>query len=367
MMISRVTEVEVLAHCRETLGISNNQDVSIDEALLTALARRSAGIHCPCSRSTIRNSLIECTQALPNNYDSDSFPEAIDDVIEALIGGDLLELEDVVIDDSNVGQTWVFAAPPRFVVRPSGSVFVFGIVPDQNDFLPSTLAERVFQRGFTRLIEPKSGEDLPGKLLEIGLQKLSERTWLKYPRTEDPAEMLDRHQQLLTDSPPVAEVPELKILDPARSITYYRRRWADPKDQNGVFIARRPQEYGARLWCLVELKNGQPVRLLDLPIENSRWRGCDSAWYLQAAIDHCRGVPQRYRRRIDGDDIRLDFFSPLPQWSERRLMLIGRSVPPDECLLSYVIPANEADAEEEFLKKNLWLSLDDESAKEHSP
>lgn len=367
-MISRVTKTEVLAHCRETLGIFNNQDVSIDEALLTDLVRRSAGIHCPCSRSTLRHSILECTKSLPTIYESASFPEAIDDVIEALIvGGDLLELDDDVIDDSNVGQPQVALAPPGFVVRKSGSVFLFGIVPDQDTFLPSTLAERVLQRGFTRLIEPKPGEDISGELLELGLQKRPERAWVKCPKTEDSADLLARHQRLLADGPPSSEIPDLKILDSTRPVTCYRGRWTEPTAQHGDFVARRPQEYGAPIWCLVKLEDGQPVRLLDLPLKHSRWRGCDVAWYLQSAIDHCRGAPQRYRRRIDGDDIRLDFFSPLPQWSERRLMLIGRSVPPDECLLSYVIPENEADAEEEFLKKNLWLSLDDESAKEHSP
>ena len=42
-------------------------------------------------------------------------------------------------------------------------------------------------------------------------------------------------------------------------------------------------------------------------------------------------------------------------------MNLGTSVPPDACLFSYVVPANEADAEEAFLQQNLWLSRDDGS------
>lgn len=359
-MIARVSPTDVLAGCRQTLGISDNLDTGLDAATLAALGRRSAGIHCPCSRATLRASLLECTDGLP--ADHDSLPDAVDDAIEALIvGGDLLELNDVVIDDSDVRQTWVFAAPPSFVVRPSGSVFLLGIVPDQDAFLPSTLTGRILTRGYTRVLEPQPGEDLPRQLRELGLQQLSDHAWLKSPRTEDPADMLSRHRRLLTSQPPITEVRDIQILDSARPVTYYRGRWSNPTDQEGTFIARRPQEFGAPIWCLVELRESEPVRVLDLPLARTRWRGCDTAWHLQAAIDHCRGAPQRYRRRTDGDGVRFDFFSPLPQWSERRLMNLGKSVPRDACLFSYVVPANEADTEETFLKRNLWLSRDDGS------
>ena len=359
-MIARLTATDVLTSCRRTLGVLGNSDVAIDDAVLAALARRSAGIHCPCSRATLRASLLQCIHGLPSSFESSS--EAVDDAIEALIvGGDLLELDDVAIDDSDVKQTWVFAAPPSFVIRPSGAAFLFGVVPDQDTFLPSTLNERVLQRGYTRVLEPKPEEDLARQLRELGLQQLSDRAWLKTPRTENPTDMLRRYERLLAEGAPITEIRDVQILDSARPVTYYRGRWASPTDHDGIFVARRPQEFGSPTWCLVELRDGKPVRLLDLPVTRTRWRACDAAWHLQAAIDHCRGTPQRYRRRIDGNGIRFDFFSPLPQWSQRRLMNLGKSVPPDACLCSYVVPANEADAEEAFLQQNLWLSPDDAS------
>ena len=275
-MIARVTATDVLAGCRHTLGMPSGQNVVLDDALLAALTRRSAGIHCPCSRATLRASLLECLHGLPTDYDS--LPEAVERVIEALIvSGDLLELADVVIDDSDVRQTWVFSAPPSFVVRPSGSAFLLGIVPDQDSFLPSTLTGRVLPRGYTRVLEPLPGEDLPRQLRELGLQQLSDSAWLKSPRTEDPADLLGRHQRLLASQPPITGIPDVQILDSARPVTYYRGRWTDPKDQEGMFVARRPQEFGAPIWCLVELKGGEPIRLLDLPLARTRWRGCDAA------------------------------------------------------------------------------------------
>ena len=298
--IARVTATEVLAGCRDTLAVPDNGGATLDEDLIATLARRSAGIHCPCSRATLRTSLLECMYGLPTNYDS--LPAAINDAIEALIvGGDLLELADVVIDDSDVKQTWVFAAPPSFVIRPSGSVFLLGIVPDHDTFLPSTLAGRVLQRGYTRVLEPEPGEDLPCQLRELGLQQLSNSAWLRSPRTEDPTDMLSRHQQLLASQPPITGIPDIQILDSARPVTYYRGRWTDPTNHDGMFIARRPQEFGSPIWCLVELREGEPVRLLDFPLARTRWRGCDAAWYLQAAIDHCRGhsstLPSNRQRR----------------------------------------------------------------------
>ena len=357
-MIARISATEVLASCRRTLGVPDDQEAGLDDAMLAALARRSAGVHCPCSRATLRASLVECMRALPANYES--LPDAVDDAIEALIvGGDLLELNDVVTEVSDVAQTWVFAAPPGFVLRPSGSAFLFGIVPDQDTFLPSPFASRVLQRGFARLLESRPDEDLARELRELGLQQLSDRAWLRSPRPQDPAEMINRYQRLLADQPPVTAIRDLQILDSSRPVTYYRGRWVDPTDHDGSFVARRPQEFGAPIWCLVDLRNGDPVRLLDLPLARTRWRGCDSAWHLQMAIDHNRGTPELYRRRVDRDTVRFDFFSPLPQWSQRRLMILGRPIPRDRCLFSYLLPADEADAEEAFLQESLWLSRSD--------
>lgn len=354
MVIARVAAHEVLAGCRQTLGLSANQEPFADDFLLVGLLRRSAGIHCPCSRATLRASLLESLHYLPTN--GGLLADRLDAAIEALtIGGDLLELNDVVTDDSAVKGTWVFAAPPSFVVRPSGGVFLFGVVPDQDAFLPLSLASRVTHEGFTRMIAPEPGEDLAAELREQGLQQLSESAWLKCPKAEPAANMLSRFKRYLAVQPPAGTVSDLEILDPVRSVAHYQGRWAAPKDQSGIFIARRPQEFGAPLWCFVALEGGAPVRLLDLPPERTRWRGCDMAWHLQMAVDYCRHNPQRYRRRVEHDGIRFDFFSSLPQWSQRRLMIFGQTMPRKNSLMSYCLPPAEAQTEEQFLQERLWL------------
>lgn len=354
-MITEIKSNDVLIGCRQTLGLSENHRETLDEVLLAALLRRSAGIHCPCSHTTLRASLLESLTYLSEG--KQTLSERIDTIIEGLIvGGDLLELNDVATDDPEVKGTWVFAAPPSFVVRPSGSIFLLGIVPDQDTFLPHSLASRISYEGFTRTIVQEPDEDLVTELHEHGMQKLSESAWLKPPAAERPKAMLDKYKRKLGLQPPSSAVQDLQILDQTKLVTYYRGRWTTPRSQTGIFIIRRLQEFGAPLWCFAELAAGSVVRILDLPLRKTRWRGCDVAWHLQMAIDFCSQTPQRYRRQDVGNGVRLDFFSPLPQWAQRRLMILGRPSRPEQSLMSYWLPSTEAESEERFLQEQLWLS-----------
>ena len=360
-MIERVMASDVLAGCRHTLGLPDQGDRPLDDILLAALVRRSAGIHCPCSGATLRASVLDCTDALA--ADDANRSQRVDDTIEALtVGGDLLELDDVVTEDSDVRQTWVFAGPPGFVIRPNGTAFIFGVVPDQDAFLPAFLGTRVLYAGFTRSIEPRADEDLADELRAQGLQQLSNDAWIKNPRPELPNDMLRRVNRHLARQSPIVTIDNLKILDSVRPVTYYPGRWVAPTNQTGMFVARRPQEFGASMWCLVRLEGGVPVRLLDFPFEKTRWRACDTAWHLQMATDHCRHYPQQYRRRVEtNSSIRFDFFSPLPLWAQRRLMVLGSPKDPEKCLLSYTVPNGQAKTEEAFLRNRLWLSPTEDS------
>ncbi len=354
-MITKVEPRDVLGECRQVLGLKEDPQAPVDDVLLAALARRAAGIHCPCSRSTLRASLLECLQFLVS--DEELPPERIDSVIEDLIVfGDLLELNDVAAEDPDAKGTWVFAASPGFVLRPSRDIFLFGIVPDQDVFLPEHLGLRVRHESFTRVITPKENEDLVAQLSEQGLRSFSEAEWLKKPEKEAPEKMLSRFEQKLRSQPPSGGIEDLKILDPEKPVNYYKGRWTALRDQTGDFVARRPQEFGAQIWCFVEMEAGGVSRLLDLPVEKSGWRGCDEAWHLQMAIDRCRGEPQLYRRCPDAKGVRLDFFSPLPKWSQRRLAIFGSPLPRQKSLMSYLLPRSEAETEERFLKEYLWLS-----------
>lgn len=355
-MIDRISTQEVLAGLYQTIGIPNQSENVVSDQLLAGLLRRCAGIHCPCSRVTLRKSILECLQNLTEEEEISS--ERVDETIEGLIvGGDLLELNDIVVEDSKASGTWVFAAPPSFVVRKNGDIFLFGIVSDQDAFLPSYLSKLITFNRYTRVIASQPDLDTPLELREQGLQQISEEAWLKCPTPESAQSLIDRFEGFLYDQPPAGHISDLRILDRERPVSYYKGRWTSPKSQSGIYIARRPREFGTPIWCLTSMDNGEVTRFLDLPHDNTRWRGCDVAWHLQMAIDSLRGLPQQYRRTVVEKEIRIDFFSPIPQWFQRRLMLFGRQVDSDRSLLSYLLKPADAQTEEKLLQQSLWLVL----------
>jgi len=360
MAIIEVSGAELLASTRRGLELPDSSTGLIDAPFLASLQRRAAGILCPCSPSTLISSLVDSIEGLVS--DSGALRTAAEATLETLIvSGDLLELNQVATDDPSVKGTWLFAAPPAFIHRVnSGSVFLIGIAPDDASPIPESLKTRIRYQGSLRLLIPEPNEDLPRMLREFGLVQLSEQSWLKLPRPETAAAQLDRYERLLAEQPPSGQVSDLLVLESSRSPLYYKRRWVVPRKENGTFVARRPQAHGADLWGFARLVGGSLAQFLDFPPKHTRWRGCDIAWHLQMAIDHCRGTPQQYRQRESSGGVILDFFSPLPMWSERRLSLIGRRVDPAQCLCSYWVPDNESDAEGAFLQERLWLTRKDD-------
>lgn len=363
MVISVVSSREILQRSRESLGLESCTGGSVDNALAAGLIRHAAGFLCPCSPGTLRTTVLESLQYLADD-DPDELAEKIDDAVEGLvIGGDLLELNQVTSVDPSVLGTWLFAAPPSFITRPSGSIFLTGIVADRDTYLPQALMSRIQHDGYTRAIMPTPQENLTEELAAFGLQELQQNNWLRTPKTQSAKKVFTELRTKLGVQGRSGQISELRIIDPTQPVSYYNGRWTAPKQHTGIFVGRRPQEYGAPLWCCVELENGEAKKLLDFPLPRSRWRGCDDAWRLQMAIDSYKDNPQHYRIRRNGDYAFIDFFSPIPSWAERRLMIFGRHAKPEKCLLSYRIPLAELNTEEDFLGKHLWLSpVEDQSA-----
>ena len=356
MVVQQIEAAEVVSFSRRALALPGAAGVH-DEAFLAALVRRAAGILCPCSDRTLFRGVLESLEHLAD--DTERLIADVETAVEkAMISGDLLELSQVTTDDPAAKGTWVFAAPPTFVVRPNGSVFLMGITPDEPSPLPPSLSARIVPHRHYRLIHPQPSENLPLILRELGVLELSEQSWLKLPKEETARNFRDRLERELRTQTASGSVADLLILDSARDPSYYRGRWLAPKRETGCFVARRPQAYGAPLWGFALLTEGALDKFLDFPFRRDRWRGSDFAWHLQMAIDSCRGVPQKYRRRLTAEGTCLDFFSPLPLWAERRLAIIGRPVERERCLFTYQIAEPELAAEEEFLQKRLWLSND---------
>jgi hypothetical protein len=353
MVIEQISREGVLNASRETLGLSPSV-FPIDDPLLAALLRRAAAILCPCSPATIINSVLDALQYLVE--DRSSVEDRLADLTDKLVvTGDLLELNQVTTDDPDVKGTWLFAAPPSFVARPDGTIFLLGLATDEVTPLPASFAENVVHEGVVRVLVPEVTEDARAVLRDLGWLELPAASWLKGPKPEPAAQMRDFVLRKLEEQPPSGAIIDLMILDASRDARYYSRRWVKPTDQTGHFVGRRPQAHGAPLWGLVALTNGVPTKFLDLPLKGTRWRGCDVAWHLQMAIDDGLGRPQIYRRRDTTGGILLDFFSPLPLWATRRLAVLGHPAPPEYCLFTYWLPSREADSEETFLRDRLWL------------
>ncbi|SEM24863.1 hypothetical protein SAMN05443999_1178 [Roseovarius azorensis] len=362
-MIAEISRQDVITQCRSALGIEPH-NAAVDDAFLAALLRRTAGMLCPCSRTALRAAIVESLSSL---HDLDDLPSRIEELTDELIVvGDLLELTDVTTAETDAKGTWVFAAPPAFVERKSGSVFLTGIVPDHDSVLPESLGSRVVYSRNTRYIEPQSEEDLAELLASEGLARLPENAWLKAPKTQTASANLEKAMQRLVSEPTCAQITGLEIIDPETRPTYYRGRWTAPKSQSGTYVSRRPQEFGAPIWCFAELQAGLLVRIIDLPLGTYRWRACDAAWHLQMAIDQENGRPQRYRITDLGNICRLDFFSPLPLWAERRLLVLGEKRPGEKSLFAFEIPTAEIREEEDFLQTNLWLVREDDTGEGRS-
>ncbi|MBL8688959.1 MAG: hypothetical protein JNL04_07655 [Rhodospirillaceae bacterium] len=354
-MITEVVPQQVLHTAITTLGLSTPVTEALDDSFLAAQLRRAAGILCPCPRATLVTAVTNSLAGLVAK--DDGLADRLVSLIDHLtVVGDLLELSQVTIDNPNAKATWAFPAPPRFVKRRSGSIFILGITPDEATPLPLPLSRRVVHEGLVRTIIPEGSEDLRETLSALGLREVPETNWLRSPKPQKAADYLRDMTERLKQSAPSGDIEGLLVLDVGPRVNRYNERWISASRQSGQYIARRPQMYGAPLWGFVDLAEGRPRYLLDFPIKGFRWRGCDAAWHLQMAIDYTRGFPQLYRTRPAPGGAVLDFFSPLPQWAERRLALLGRPAPREKCLFSYWMPGSELEAEEAFLKERLWLT-----------
>jgi hypothetical protein len=346
---------EVQAQKTAELGLDPTLlDLTSIEALSAAI-RRAASYLCPCTGPTLARSVVQPLRGLID--DLGAVKESVEETLEALIAhGDLLEHRPVDAAQNQQAGSQLYAAPPSFVPRSSGGVILLGVVSDQLYALPAELEARIEYSTYVRRLQPKAGEILRDELLHHGLLELSSAAWLRSPRPEGSWQYLARINRLLDAVQPSRDVPGLILLDSDRPVRYYRGRWDEPRSQSGRFVARRTQAYGAPLWCYVEMKEGRPERLIDLPISVGRLRGCDEAWHLQMAIDAHRGSPQRFRIAPGprGSQV-FQLFSPVPMWARRRWDAVGEPIPSSGCLFAYRLLNPEVVEEARFAHEVLWL------------
>jgi hypothetical protein len=342
---------ELLKTTGEALGLA--AATSASELLKPAL-RRAAFILAPASRADLIRFVAEPLALLGVARD------LVEETLEELITyGDILEMRKLDSDDWDAPPYVLRPAPPSFVQRPDGTIIILGIAGALPTPLTAELAQRVEARGPVRVLAEEDDRSLTAHLRLLGLTALSESAWLRMPTAETAHNHLHRWtQQLSAVEETPGGIPDLEILDFTRPIRFYAGRWAAPgASTTGTFIARRPQLFGARLWSIVEFNQGIARRLIDFYEDEERQRPCDIAWRIQAAIDAINGRPQQVRVRPASSGCTFDFFSPLPAFAERRLILTGNKTPGVRCLYSFQMEDRHVAAERAALETHLWMQF----------
>lgn len=357
-MLALTTPKEVISLLQASLGVAGARVVQVNDTLMAAILRRLSDYTCPCAPSVLAGVALAAIQPLGAATTSDLKNQIEESIENLLISGDLLELSRVSVYDREDKESWLFVAPPSFVKRPSGRIYIFGIAPDDVPFLPDSLASRVHYVKAARFIDPEEGELLADILSSFGLREISNQAWIYSPKLESAQAYLQIIKLRISSEEKSGDIPGLTIIGHSIRQVAYRERWKSPQSDTGIFVARRPQAYGAPIWGVAELKDGITTKFLDLPFKESRLRGCDMAWRIQLALDRVNGTPATYRCERESNGWLLHLSFPIPLWAQRKLSFIGSQNSNDLLAqpFSFWIPDTELLTEQQFLNDFLWFS-----------
>lgn len=364
MTINRLDPSEVSATAVRVLGLEDAFVDLFSAVGLCASLRRAASFLCPTSPRRLVDAVVDVL--VPLGVHSSEMRDKLMEYVELLTSaGDFLELRESADGESRL----LFLGPPSYVQRQPGSYLLLGVRPYGASLVdPGELGDAIAYEEHTRtiLLDPKSADNV---LMESGLVHITSEQWIGTPRRESYASVLQPIRERLHANRVPGQIHDLEIIDSTRSVRYYKGRWrpANASD-SGLAIGRRPQTYGAPIWCALLFDQGITQAVLDLPIESTTTPAWDEARRLQAALDAERGRPQQYRVRGGGNSEEtsvIDLFSPLPTWAERYLQLVGQPVQKSKAaLFSYRAPHAVVDEIERLLNESLWMVEADEDVNE---
>lgn len=357
MTIRQIGRDEVAGRAVSLLGLDDSTIDLLSVEGLCASLRRAASFLCPASPRQIVDAVLDALEPLGVDLERDQVNAALD----ALVGiGDLLELR-----PSDAKTRLLFLGPPSYVERQPGSYLLLGIRHNANPILDEQMVgAAVTYEAHTRLVELDT--DAADEMLAAGgLHRLTREQWTKTPRMMAADTVIEQVRRQLTTHRMPGRVSGLTLIDSAAPVRYYKGRWRDPvASDHGIFVGRRPQAFGAPVWCVVDLTDGVPQAVLDLPVDSAVAPGWDDARRVQAALDAHRGSPQVFRARPAGQrdsDLIFDFFGPLPSWAERYLDLVGLPVSRSQgALFSYRVREDARGDLTLFLSRSLWMQVTEE-------
>jgi hypothetical protein len=357
MGVERIDPGPASREALEALGLAPLDSGLTSTTALAASLRRAASFLCPTTPASLVRAVKDCLLGLPEF--SEDTEGQIAELVDSLVSyGDLLELP---VDDGTRTRRQLFLGPPAYVPHTPHLAFLVGIRPEGAPLLGDDLLGRVDNAGYARIIRANDAGTVAELLALEGLIELRPDQWLRSPRQVTARDLVDFYTDRLDAAGPSGDIEGVQVIDPTSRVTYYRGRWRilRPRD-DGRFVARRPQAFGANLWCFAWVTAGHVTKLIDLPLQNPLAPGADEAWRLQAALDAIAGHPQQLRVRREGAAI-LDFFAPAPSWIRRRLDLLGGQVPRGAgALFSYALKEDQIAGETRYLTEMMWLSVDQE-------
>jgi hypothetical protein len=344
-----VTKTEAQDTLFRALGGPTSQNLHATDTL-SSLIRLTASFCCPCQPADLAKTVISLLQPLTDIEElRDEIYECLDEVIAY---GDIIELR----PDQDAPRQLTLSVPSVVKVSPRRLLLV-GVSPHGKDNLPSSLRARLTLRGCARVLDIDDIGTAMSSLVSAGFLLVTHDEWNRPPHQSTAADLISKYDRLMASERTVGSLGDLELLIPDTNVMYYRGRWQTAKSQSGAFVARRERRFGASSWCYVTLTSGTATGLVDLPMPDSRHRGCDEAWHLQQAIDHQRGEPQVFRVRTDseGSSELFDLFSPIPEWAHRRWNAVGERVAPEHCLFSYRFDREIVQDESRFAETRMWL------------
>ena len=354
MSVQVITINEAARAAVDALDVDLGQFALTSPEGIAASLRRAASFLCPATQRQLADAVLNAVNplAVPDQVTRSQVNSTLDALV---LNGDLVE---AVGDD---GQRLLFLGPPSFVQRTQDSCLVIGIRPSGERLVRSDKSLRLEYRRHARLCRSE-GPLAKDALLEQGLHEIGAKQWARVPDTAAAIAVLDAAIAVLDEVKDrrgrSGEIPGLRVIDRAKPVRYYKGRWRELEAHDmGLMIGRRPQEYGADLWCVVRVKEGHPVLLVDLPVLDKTKPGCDEAWRLQAALDHVDGHPQVFAVAPANDGaVVLDCFSPVPSWAEKMLAMKGEPTTKSQgALFSYRLPEDVIDEISGLLVEKLWM------------
>ena len=324
-----------------------------DHELVVALLLRGLWLWAPCTRAMATTNTLRALRVFnQRQIEREIIEFALDELITS---GHIVELQSRVLYDGRLMST-LFVKPPCYITLESGALAISGFGRGSREQLPEKLLTSGILSNSLILVSSSDAPKILDDLEASGIKETRANLWINQPEFIEAQTRID-NISLKAAARPVSQIEDLRLIDPASDVMYYSGRWTTQPTDDMRTIGRRPQSYGADLWCFVDY-SGKQFKFVDLPSTAELTEGRDEGWISQLAIDFINDNRQKLRVSEPNRDIlRLDFFSPIPGWVERRWALYGKKSRPHGVLFSYEFEVKIGWGEVEFAEREMYLEI----------